>query len=87
MQPASTYVDGDVPWVYATLDFPHFGVLTPPPKQSWGLYPEVADLQEQVQALLYYSFAMMTQLIVTKTPVLILRTQICCFDVNMVCFD
>lgn len=50
MQLAPTYVDDNIPWVYASLDFPHFGVLPPAPEQPWGLHSEVAQLQAAVHA-------------------------------------
>ena len=46
-----TYVDGDVPWVYSSLDLPHLRVLPSAPEQPRGLHPEIAHLQQEVQAL------------------------------------
>lgn len=50
MQPAPTYVNDNIPWIYASLDFPHFGVLPPAPEQPGGLHSEVAHLQREVHA-------------------------------------
>ena len=41
------YVNGDVPRVDTLLEFAHLGMLTPPPKEPWGLHSEVAHLCDQ----------------------------------------
>lgn len=46
-----TYVDGDVPRVYSSLDLPHLGVLPSAPEEPGGFHSEVAYLQKEVQAL------------------------------------